>query len=103
MFVARNHENILGFISIWSEEDFIHHLYVSQSHQKRGIGKALVDVAKRRTSGPLRLKCDRFNTQALAFYRRTGWVEIEHISTSDVPYIVLENNGSVKGVSAASL
>ncbi|VVE57853.1 GNAT family N-acetyltransferase [Pandoraea aquatica] len=64
---------ILGFISVWPADDFIHMLYVEPSSQGHGVGtrllQALPDWPTRRYS----LKCLIRNTRAKTFYERRGF------------------------------
>ena len=72
--VAENDSGeILGFISVWEAENFIHHLFVSSDHQRKGVGKALLEDLASRRSGPFTLKCVAENGPALAFYSALGW------------------------------
>ncbi len=65
---------IAGFISIWEYDHFIHHLYIKESFQGRGIGSALLDAVVILVGYPLRLKCLEQNTKALQFYQKKGFV-----------------------------
>jgi ribosomal protein S18 acetylase RimI-like enzyme len=81
---------LLGFISIWEEENFVHHLFVSPAQQGKGVGRALLaDLASRR-AGPFTLKCVAANSAALAFYRKTGWREIGSGTVSEGRYLLME-------------
>ncbi|MBF4291422.1 GNAT family N-acetyltransferase, partial [Vibrio anguillarum] len=42
IWVAVEQGIVVGFISIWSSENFIHHLFVSPQHLKRGVGLKLL-------------------------------------------------------------
>jgi ribosomal protein S18 acetylase RimI-like enzyme len=54
--------------------DFIDHLYVDPSQQRRGIGRALIAHARRRSPAGLRLFTFQFNTNARSFYEALGFV-----------------------------
>lgn len=71
--VARLGDEIVGFVSVWVPENFIHHLYVAPRHQSAGIGSALLQVCAARYGLPLSLKCDVCNSRAQRFYRKLGW------------------------------
>ena len=80
---------VLGFISVWEAENFIHHLFVAPGQRRKGIGHALVsDLAKRR-QGPFTLKCLLANASALSFYRATGWREAGKGNTAEGHYLLL--------------
>ena len=67
---------LLGFISVWLPDRFIHHLFVSPAHQNRGLGRALIASLHAWLPGPWQLKCTDKNTRALAFYESLGWREV---------------------------
>ena len=65
---------IAAFIAFSKEK--VAQLYVHIDYQGRGIGKALLDVAKRESSGRLHLFTFARNTRARRFYERNGFREI---------------------------
>lgn len=65
---------IAAFIAFSKEK--VAQLYVHIDYQGRGIGKALLDVAKRESSGRLHLFTFARNTRACRFYERNGFHEI---------------------------
>ena len=94
ILVAQDDHTIVGFISIWEKDaiPFIHHLFVSPNHQRRGIGKLLMQSLLARLPPPYRLKCVAKNEGALAFYRKQGWIEIGQAVGEDGDYLLLELN-----------
>jgi GNAT superfamily N-acetyltransferase len=66
-------EGVVGFVALYEPERFIHHLYVDSSHQRCGIGTALLGSALAAAGGKASLKCQTRNEQALTFYRSRGW------------------------------
>ncbi len=58
-------------------ERHVEHLYVLPSHQGRGIGSRLLDLAKRDSPEGLRLYTFHRNERARAFYERRGFVAAE--------------------------
>lgn len=85
-----DNEQLLGFISVWMPDSFIHHLYIVPRAQCQGIGSALLASLTGRVPRPWRLKCVQANTRALDFYQTQGWQKIEagHSPTGD--YWLLE-------------
>ena len=79
-----------GFVSVWEQDAFIHHLYVRNGSRQKGIGKQLLDALSSRLPRPWRLKCVRANDGALAFYLDHGWREISSGVGEDGPYAVPE-------------
>lgn len=69
--VAEMAGEIVGFIRFTADE--VDDLYVLPTHHGRGIGKALLDVAKENAGPELRLWVFQANTQARAFYASQGF------------------------------
>ena|SRR5436305_7117425 len=62
---------VIGFMATTPET--ISQLYVHVSHQNRGIGAMLVNIAKRNSHGRLRLFTFEANKNAQRFYERHGF------------------------------
>ncbi|HSH43847.1 MAG TPA: GNAT family N-acetyltransferase [Arenicellales bacterium] len=77
---------IVGFVSVWAAERFIHHLYVAPQHQGRGVGSELLRTCVMIYGVPLSLKCDMCNEHAQSFYRRKGWLPGEEGVGADGPW-----------------
>ncbi|VVE83874.1 GNAT family N-acetyltransferase [Pandoraea sputorum] len=67
---------ILGFISVWSADDFIHMLYVEPSSQGHGVGTRLLQALPGWPTHRYRLKCLMRNTKAKTFYERHGFLVV---------------------------
>ena len=65
---------IVAFLA--SNEEMVNQLYVRVDHQGRGIGTHLLELAKQRSSGRLRLFTFQSNVGAQQFYERHGFVVI---------------------------
>jgi GNAT superfamily N-acetyltransferase len=65
--------SLVGILSLFAPENFIHCLYVDPDAQRLGVGRALVAHIRTRTRAPLTLKLDTPNRRAIAFYEATGW------------------------------
>ena len=88
--VAENRAGrIVGFVSIYEVDAFIHHLYVAASTHRQGVGGALLESLKPWLAYPWRLKCICANTPALAFYAAHGWVVEEKGNGEEGPYFQL--------------
>ncbi|VVE55826.1 GNAT family N-acetyltransferase [Pandoraea pneumonica] len=75
--VARRGDGeILGFVSVWPADDFIHMLYVRESSQGKGAGTALLRALPGWPTHRYRLKCLVNNARATAFYLRHGFVVV---------------------------
>ena len=66
-------EVLVGILSLFRPENFIHCLYVDPDAQRLGVGKALVAHVRTAVGAPLTLKLDVPNRRAIAFYEATGW------------------------------
>jgi GNAT superfamily N-acetyltransferase len=89
ILVAENDQQVLGFASIWTAENFLHNLFVHPDYWRTGVGTALLQRAMCVVSGPATLKCLTANTGALAFYARTGWRAIGDGVSPDGPYQIM--------------
>ena len=65
---------VVGFVSIWPPEKFVHHLYVHPEFQNEGIAVALIGACIRRYGLPLSLKSLVANAGACRFYAKNSWV-----------------------------
>lgn len=72
IWLAMVSDEVVGFISIWQPDSFIHHLFVSPNSQRSGIGSMLLGIAKQSHS-ELSLKCLLANQNAIGFYRSQGF------------------------------
>ncbi len=79
-------EGIVGFVSVWEPERFVHHLYVAGTRLREGIGAALLRALPGWPAARYRLKCLVRNERALAFYRAHGFVEIDSGVSADGEY-----------------
>lgn len=67
---------VIGFLAYTSET--VSHLYVHVDYQNKGIGSVLLDIAKKNSSGVLRLFTFERNMRARRFYERHGFRIIRH-------------------------
>ncbi len=77
LLVAEADGAVVGFVSLYAPQSFVHHLYVEPAFKGRGIGRALLARAVALAGGRASLKCQLRNADALAFYRRLGWRDDE--------------------------
>lgn len=78
---------VVGFVSCWLPENFVHNLFVAPDRLRQGIGTALASAALSRLGRPAWLKCDRRNENAVAFYRASGWEVYEEKAEPNVDWI----------------
>ena len=67
---------LVGILSLFRADNFIHCLYVTPEAQRLGVGRSLVIYLRNETGLPLTLKLDVPNTHAIAFYEATGWIRL---------------------------
>ncbi len=90
MLVAARQDQILGFISLWVPDRFVHHLYVHPDFTGQQVGKNLLKAAIEQWGTPMTLKCMRENTKALNFYVSQGWQAKDEGISPNGPYYLME-------------
>ncbi|QDU75733.1 putative acetyltransferase [Bremerella volcania] len=68
---------LIGAVTVWEPESFIHCLFVDHQYQGQGIGTKLMESLTQWLPFPWKLKCLATNRRALDFYRRQGWKKLE--------------------------
>lgn len=89
-------EKVIGFISVWMRDSFIHHLYIDASYHRLGIGKMLLKAAIEKTKFPVALKCLEKNIEAIEFYKKIGFIERARDENENGSYILFELNKKIK-------
>lgn len=89
-------EKVIGFISVWMRDNFIHHLYIDASYHKKGIGKALLEAVTEKTKFPIVLKCLEKNIEAIGFYKKIGFIEKARDENENGSYILFELNKKIE-------
>lgn len=90
VWVAEEDKQVVGFISVWDSENYIHNLFVLPGYARRGIGAALLRECLKNIGRPARLKCVSENLPALAFYQAMGWQTIAEGVGSDGDYELMQ-------------
>lgn len=74
VFVAEVRQaGVIGFVSLEGLSTYVPHLFVDRDWRYCGIGRGLLDVAREKVGGPLKLDVDRQNERAIAAYQAMGW------------------------------
>jgi GNAT superfamily N-acetyltransferase len=81
----------VGFISVWAQDHFIHHLYIAENHARQGIGRALLAALPGWPGTCYRLKCLVRNAGALAFYDACGFTQIGAGTSEEGDYLLLQS------------
>lgn len=82
ILVAERDGHLLGFASIFTQENFLHNLFVDPQYQGTGAGSALLHAAEETFTRHGSLKCLAKSKNAVAFYLSKGWTII---SAGDSP------------------
>lgn len=91
VFVAEVEETVIGFISLYVPDNFIHCLFVDALFKGQGAGHLLLEKAKHHLELPMKLKCLSRNTPALAFMKRKAGKS----SRNKCPRCLLEHDVSM--------
>ena len=93
ILVALIKNEIVGFVSVWVPDKFIHNLFVLQDFQGKGVGTALVNEVVKRVGLPLTLKCVKSNTKAFNYYKSHNWtIEKEEMGNEGLYYLMKYNS-----------
>lgn len=68
-----NHGNVVGYVSWEQNSQHIHELGVCESHQRRGIGSALLAAVIEQLPTPITLHVDKNRSYLINFYNRAGF------------------------------
>lgn len=90
ILVAKVGKEIVGFVSVWSQDNFLHHLYISNNFQRKGIGTLLLNKIIEKASSDLSLKCLKQNKLGIHFYLKSGWEAISKGISKDGEYILFK-------------
>lgn len=88
VWVAQIRDEIVGFISLWLLDNFIHNLFIHPNWQNKGIGKKLLQKAEERLLFPITLKVTLHNYKACQFYLSQGFEEVSIHKDPTEPYIL---------------
>ncbi|WP_326848843.1 GNAT family N-acetyltransferase [Bacillus altitudinis] len=80
---------ILGFISLYVPDRFIHLLFVHPDGAGQGAGDLLLKHAVEVLGTPVTLKCVSENHKALSFYQKRGWKAVVEEGEPGAEYWVL--------------
>jgi ribosomal protein S18 acetylase RimI-like enzyme len=73
VWVAERREDIVGFIVVMIQENYLDQIFVDPAHQQQGIGTLLLAKAKELCPQSLTLHTLQRNAQASKFYERHGF------------------------------
>jgi ribosomal protein S18 acetylase RimI-like enzyme len=79
---------IVGFISLYLQDNFIHNLFVEPQYQGYGVGSKLLLFAEDKLLRPMTLKVAMDNLKVCTFYEKYGWYNAGEFNKAPVPYIL---------------
>lgn len=82
VIVAVRDGTLIGFASIFTQENFLHNLFVAPEFKGTGVGSALLHASEALFTGKGSLKCLIKSENSVAFYLAKGW---EIISEGESP------------------
>ncbi len=88
VLVAVFDDKVVGFISLWLRDSFIHHFYIDEKFQHQKIGTKLLEEAIEIMKTPITLKCLEKNVKAVDFYLNKGFVGIDKGVSNHGEYIL---------------
>lgn len=76
IWVTEEDEQIQGFLAI--KESYVDRLYIHPTHQRKGVGTALIAHAQNLSPTGLELRTHVKNVNACAFYEKHGFVAVKY-------------------------
>lgn len=76
IILVEENNYILGFVSLYLPDNFIHNLFVHPDFSGKGVGGELLNASIEKMNKPLRLKCISKNEKAMKFYENKGWKKV---------------------------
>ena len=92
VWVAEKDDLVVGFISTYSADNFLHNLFVHPDHQGKGIGTQLLKIAEENLKRPMTLKIAMDNRKACAFYESRGWFQVSVHEDAPEPYMLYKKD-----------
>ncbi len=90
ILVARVENEIAGFASVWLNDNFLHHLYVTNHYQRKGIGMLLLNKVMEITNSDITLKCLKKNNPAIKFYLKQGCQSVSEGVSNEGAYVLFK-------------
>ena len=92
IWLAELDGRVIGFVSVWLPDNFIHHLFVLPEFSGQKVGSALLAVCLGAIGRPAQLKCLSANLEALQFYLAKGWKTISKGFSADGEYHLMQKD-----------
>ena len=88
VWVAEDNGKILGFVSTYPSDNFIHNLFIHPDAQRMGLGTQLLSIAEANLGRPMTLKIAMDNLTPCPFYEKHGWVRVSAHADGTEPYVL---------------
>ncbi len=92
IWVAELDGRVVGFVSVWVPDNFIHHLFVLPEYSGQKTGSVLLAACLDAVGRPAQLKCVSANLEALHFYLAKGWKTISKGFSADGEYHLMQKD-----------
>ena len=92
VWVAEEHGSIVGFVSTYPTDNFIHNLFVHPEHQAKHIGIQLLHIAEANLGRPMTLKIAMDNLKPCGFYGKYGWYKASQHDDASEPYLLYKKD-----------
>lgn len=96
IYVALSDDQVIGFVSVWAIDNFVHHLYVDERYYNQKVGTLLLKTVIDQFGLPIRLKCDENNSKAILFYTKRGFLAIDRGESETGKYLLFELNKMIE-------
>lgn len=90
ILVAKMGHQIVGFASVWLQDNFLHHLYIVHPFQGKGIGTRLLNRVIELSNSDVTLKCLKKNERAVKFYLEKGWKARSEGNSNEGAFILFQ-------------
>jgi ribosomal protein S18 acetylase RimI-like enzyme len=91
-WVAEEHGSIVGFVSTYPADNFIHNLFVHPERQAKHIGTQLLHIAEANLGRPMTLKIAMDNLKPCGFYEKHGWYKVSQYDDTSEPYLLYKKD-----------
>ena len=92
VWVMEENTAIIGFVSVYSADNFIHNLFIHPSHQRCGKGTQLLQIAEKNLERPMTLKVAMDNLRVCSFYEKHGWYQASIHQDTAEPYMLYKKD-----------
>ncbi len=92
VWVIEKNDVIVGFVSTYPADNFIHNLFVHPTYQKQGYGSQLLQIAEATLAKPMTLKIALYNLKVCSFYKKHGWQQLSVNEDAEESYVLYGKN-----------